>query len=237
GENYENTVTQSEPTRTETTIDTKPAVGSVKSMVINVAADSKEDKFGDAAKLASLKAFIENEVQGKDGTKFVAKVTPVAFDDSTKTQIVKAQDESKSMAQKQQLFSLLPIVALLIVGIMVVKQIGKVTKPTMVSVTNANGQVMQGSLGSSFPLGGPEDPASPKSVEAYQRAISKYTDEELAAMGEDGIIYRDNEEILEVEKIREKKSVHLSAIKRMAKDRPEPTAMLIKTWLTEPTPK
>ncbi len=237
GENYENTVTQSEPTRTETTIDTKPAVGSVKSMVINVAADNKDDKFGDAAKLASLKAFIENEVQGKDGTKFVAKVTPVEFDDSTKTQIVKAQDESKSMAQKQQLFSLLPIVALLIVGIMVVKQIGKVTKPTMISVTNANGQVMQGSLGSSFPLGGPEDPASPQSVEAYQRAISKYTDEELAAMGEDGIIYRDNDEILEVEKIREKKSVHLSAIKQMAKDRPEPTAMLIKTWLTEPTPK
>jgi flagellar biosynthesis/type III secretory pathway M-ring protein FliF/YscJ len=56
-------------------------------------------------------------------------------------------------------------------------------------------------------------------------------------MGEDGIIYRDNNEIVEVEKIREKKSVHLSAIKQMAKDRPEPTAMLIKTWLTEPTPR
>jgi hypothetical protein len=35
------------------------------------------------------------------------------------------------------------------------------------------------------------------------------------------------------EKIAEKKSVHLAAIKQMAKDRPEPTAMLIKTWLAE----
>jgi hypothetical protein len=140
----------------------------------------------------------------------------------------------------QQMFSLLPIAALLIVGVLVVKQVGKLAKPTTMTMVAPNGQVFQGSLGGGgfvASAGGPDNPASPQSVEAYQRAISKYTDAELAEMGEDGIIYRDTDEILEVEKIREKKSVHLSAIKQMAKDRPEPTAMLIKTWLTEPTPK
>jgi flagellar biosynthesis/type III secretory pathway M-ring protein FliF/YscJ len=236
-DNYENKVEQTEPTRIETVTDTKPAVGSVKSMIINVAADNKEGKFGDAAKLKSLTDFVQTEVQGKDKSKFVAKVTPMAFDDSSKTQMVKAQDETKSAAKMQQLFSLLPIAALLVVGIMVVKQLGKVTKSTLVSAIGSNGQVVQVPIATAQAMGMEVDPSNPKSVEAYQRAISKYTDEELASMGEDGIIYRDNEEILEVEKIREKKSVHLSAIKQMAKDRPEPTAMLIKTWLAEPTPK
>jgi flagellar biosynthesis/type III secretory pathway M-ring protein FliF/YscJ len=234
GENYVNTVTQSEPTRIETTTDTKPAVGAVKSMVINVAADNKEDKFGDPQKLTSLQAFIATEIAGKDKSKFVAKVTPMDFDDTTKNQLVKAQDESKSAAQMQQLFSLLPIAALLIVGILVVKQISKFSKVGMVTV-GANGQMRQGSLGGAY-TGSDESGAQPGS-EAYQRAINKYSNSEIASMGEDGIIFLDTDEVVEVEKIREKKSVHLSAIKQMAKDRPEPTAMLIKTWLTEPTPK
>ena len=237
GEGYENSVTHSEPTRTETTTDTKPAVGNLKSMVINVAADNKEEKFGNPEKLQSLKDIIATEIKGKDPTKFIANVTPAAFDESTKTQIVKSQNESKSAAQMQQLFSLLPIAALLIVGVLVVKQVGKLTKPGTVMVMNADGQMVQGSLGGGYSGGGSEEIGGHQSVEAYHRAISKYSDAELAEMGEDGIIYRDNEEILEVEKIREKKSVHLSAIKQMAKDRPEPTAMLIKTWLAEPTPK
>ena len=235
---YKNTVKQSEPTRTETTTDTKPAVGTVKSMVINVAADNKETAFGDAAKLASLTAFVKNEVQGKDESKFIAKVTPMAFDDTTKTQIVKAQEESKGAAKMQQLFSLLPIAALLIVGIMVVKQLGKLSKPSLGTMVTANGQLIQVPTGNgTYALDGSSDLSNPSNADAYNRAISKYTDQELAEMGTDGIIYRNNDEILEVEKIREKKSVHLSAIKQMAKDRPEPTAMLIKTWLTEPTPK
>ncbi len=238
---YENKVEKTEPTRTSTTTDTKPAVGTVKSMVINVAADNKETAFGDATKLASLTAFVKNEVEGKEKGKFIAKVTAIPFDDTTKVQIVKAQEESKGAARMQQMFSLLPIVALLIVGVMVVKQLGKLTKPSLTAM-GSNGQLIQMPMGvgagnSGFVSDADLDSMSPQNAEAYKRAISKYTDEELAEMGADGIIYRDNDEILEVEKIREKKSVHLSAIKQMAKDRPEPTAMLIKTWLTEPTPK
>ena len=235
---YENRVEKTEPTRTETTTDTKPAVGTVKSMVINVAADSKEDKFGDAEKLKALTTYVKNEIAGKDTSVFKAEVVPMKFDDTTKTQIVKAQDDSKSAAKMQQLFSLLPIAALLVVGIMVVKQLGKISKPGMASVLTANGQVMQMPIsGGQISMAGSHDPGNPRGSEAYNQALSKYSEAELAQIGEDGIIFRENEEILEVEKIKEKKSVHLSAIKQMAKDRPEPTAMLIKTWLTEPTPR
>ena len=236
---YENKVEQSEPTHTQTTTDTKPAVGTVKSMVINVMADNKEDKFGDNEKLTALKTYVKNEIAGKDASKFKAEVVATKFDDTTKTQIVKAQDESKGAAKMQQLFSLLPIAALLIVGIMVVKQLGKISKSGTVSAMTANGQVMRMPMGSGqMSMAGSHDPSNPHGTgEAFNQALSKYSEAELAQMGTDGIIFRENEEILEVEKIKEKKSVHLSAIKQMAKDRPEPTAMLIKTWLTEPAPR
>jgi flagellar M-ring protein FliF len=242
GDNYTNTVTENEPTRTETTTDTKPAVGTIKSKTITVMADTKEGKFADPEKLAALTSFIKSQVAGKDPAKFKAEVVPTTFDDTTKVQIVKAQDESKSAARMQQIFSLLPIAALLIVGIMVVKQLSKIGKPTTATIMTADGQMMQvpmvnGQVPTNYAIANNSDRASVHGVENYNKALGKYTEAELAQMGEDGIIYRDNDEIVEVEKIREKKSVHLSAIKQMAKDRPEPTAMLLKTWLAEQTPR
>ena len=230
GDNYTNTVVENEPTRTETTTDTRPAVGTVKSKTITVMADTKEGRFDTPEKLAALTSIIKNQVAGKDPSKFKAEVVPTNFDDTSKVQIVKAQDESKSAARMQQLFSLLPIVALLIVGIMVVKQLGKISKPTLATMMTVDGQMMQvpmggGQVQTTYMTTGNSDHASAQGVESYNKALSKYSEAELAQMSEDGIIYRDNDEIVEVEKIREKKSVHLSAIKQMAKDRPEPTAM------------
>ncbi|MEI8282948.1 MAG: flagellar M-ring protein FliF C-terminal domain-containing protein, partial [Armatimonadota bacterium] len=240
-DNYESIVSKTEPTRIETTTDTKPAVGTIKSMTITVTADNKEDKFGDPERLASLTKVVKSQIAGKDPSKFKAEVVAAKFDDSSKTMIVKAQEDSKGAARMQQMLSMLPIAALLIVGVMVVKQLGKLTKSSVGRVVTPDGQILQmpmGGLGqASYAMGRSPDGVEGQDAEAYHRAISKYTDEELAKMGEDGIIYRDNSEILEVEKIREKKSVHLSAIKKMAKDRPEPTAMLIKTWLTEQAPR
>jgi flagellar biosynthesis/type III secretory pathway M-ring protein FliF/YscJ len=42
-----------------------------------------------------------------------------------------------------------------------------------------------------------------------------------------------DDEVIEVERIKEKKSAHLAAIKQMAKERPESTALLIKTWIAD----
>lgn len=236
---YSSTVAETAPNSLTRETDSTPAVGTLKSMVINVAADNKETHFGDPAKLQSLQDFVQNEVANKDQKMFVAKVVPMAFDDTTKTQIAQAQGEADKSAKMQQIFSLLPIAALLIVGIMVVKQIGKLTKPTVTTMTTPDGQVLQvplvnGHIPTNYAMAHAQDHHDPvHSGEPMNHNLARYTSEELAQLGEDGVIYRDNDEIVEVEKIKEKKSVHLAAIKQMAKDRPEPTAMLIKTWLAE----
>ncbi|HLP00161.1 MAG TPA: flagellar M-ring protein FliF C-terminal domain-containing protein [Fimbriimonas sp.] len=248
GDDYKSEVKQLEPNITETVTENERAVGTIKSLVINVAANNKEELFGDPEKLQSLTALVETEVAGKEGDSgFIAKVTPVAFDESGKTQMVQAQTEAASAAKMQQILSVLPIAALLVVGVLVVKQIGKMGQPTTTSIVMDNGQVLQvplvnGQIPSNAILASMQDPAMQPRLaedadnsESLQRSLAKFTEEELAQMTEDGIIYRSNEDVLEVEKIKEKKSAHLVAIKQMAKDRPEPTAMLIKTWLSEPT--
>lgn len=247
GDLYKNTVEQNEPNVTETVTENERAVGNMKSMVINVAANNKEELFGDPAKLQSLNELVQTEVAGKNKKDFIAKVTAVAFDESGKTQIVQAQTEAASAAKTQQILSVLPIAALLIVGVLVVKQIGKMGQPTTTSIVMADGQVLQvpmvnGQIPSNAILASMQDPSLQnrpmdpvESQESLQRSLAKFTDEELAHMTEDGIIYRGSDDVLEVERIKEKKSAHLVAIKQMAKDRPEPTAMLIKTWLSEPT--
>lgn len=247
GESYTSTVETTEPNITETMTESNPAVGSLKSMTINVAADSREDRFGDPEKLQSLKDFIAAEVANKDKKMFVATVTTAAFDETSKVQIAQAQGEAASSARLQQILSLLPILALVAVGVMVVKQLGKMSKPTTTTVMTADGQMIQvpmvnGQIPSNYAMAS-HDPQHGGSEghlahgmdghDPQGNALGRYSEGELTAMGEDGIIYTDNSEVLEVEKIRERKSVHLAAIKQMAKDRPEPTAMLIKTWLAE----
>ena len=122
------------------------------------------------------------------------------------------------------------------------KQLGKMKPVAMTTaILTADGQtinvpLVNGQIPANYAMAVGQQPGL---VPAEQRAqdlrnnLAKYSEEELAQLAEGGIIYRDNGGVMEVEKIAEKKSVHLAAIKQMARDRPEPTAMLIKTWLAE----
>lgn len=255
---YNSSVEQMEPTITETEEVRNKSMGSVKSMVINVAANTatvranadedlatKKEEF--TAKVKELvEAELANKTAGQDAANFKAIVTGVDFDATAKTEIKTSQDKAMSEARMQQMLSMLPIAALLIVGMMVVKQLGKMSKDRAVGqIVTASGQVIE------VPLVNGEIPTNYAMVAAHQptvdlaeliqqeaanedtRLAPRYTEEELARMSEDGIIYRGDDDIMEVEKIKERKSAHLAAIKQMAKDRPEPTAMLIKTWLSE----
>ncbi len=241
---YENSQVEMSPTVITTDIDSNPAAGTITSMMINVMADSKESRFGDATKLQSLKDFIKNEIGNKASDKdhFKFAVTAVPFDNTTQTQITQAQTDADKTAKMQQILSMLPIAALLLVGILVVKQIGKLGKPALTMVTTADGQMIQvpmvnGQIPGNYAMvnggEGSLEPMESQAQATFDRSLSQLSDAELAQLNEDGVIYRDSGEVVEVEKIREKKSVHLAAIKQMAKDRPEPTAMLIKTWLAE----
>ncbi|MBI1332919.1 MAG: hypothetical protein JST12_03460 [Armatimonadetes bacterium] len=239
-DHYENSVQELAPNSTLTETESNPAVGVIKSMTINILADSGKDKpFADAGRLQSLKDYINAEIANKDKKSFVASVTATSFDNSAKNQVMQAQGEAASSARLQQIMSMLPIFALLIVGIMVVKQISKIGKPSYTTLAMPDGQMVQvplvnGQVPQQYAMVSSHDAAADASHgDSLNKHIARFSEEELAQMTEDGVIYRDNGEIVEVEKIREKKSVHLAAIKQMAKDRPEPTAMLIKTWLAE----
>lgn len=242
GDNYVSKVEQMEPNITETQTETSKSAGSVQSMVINVAANvsrftpeegEKKDAF-----VASVRDFIANEMANKDGQEgFVTKVTEVAFDDSKLKKIETSVSEAKSEANMQRLMAMLPIGALLMVGLLVVKQFGKMQKQTATIVT-PSGQLLQvplvnGQIPAHYAMANSPSsstdmiPADPEATLA--QSINRYSEDQI----HDGVAYFGDEEVLEVERIKEKKSAHLAAIKQMAKDRPEPTAMLIKTWISD----
>ena len=242
---YSSKVEQLQPNTTQIETHSNKAVGSIQSMVINVAANTsgfpegQEDKADEF--VAQVKQFVDSEKRTGD-TVLETKVTPVKFDETIKTAVEKSVAQAESGAKMQQMMALLPIAALLVIGVMVVKQLGKM-KPvaTTTAILTADGQtvnvpLVNGQIPSNYAMVMGQHPGL---VPAEQRAqdlrnnLARYSEEELAQLAEGGIIYRDNGEVMEVEKIAEKKSVHLAAIKQMAKDRPEPTAMLIKTWLAE----
>lgn len=241
---YSSTVEQLQPNTTQIETHSNKAVGSIQSMVINVAANTagfpegQEDKADEF--VAQVKKFVDSEKRTND-TVLETKVTPVKFDETVRTAVDASIKTAESSARMQQMMALLPIVALLVIGVMVVKQLGKM-KPVAqtTSIVTADGQMISvplvnGQIPANYAMVGqqPGLERADQPSHALQNNLAKYSEEELAQLAEGGIIYRDNGEVVEVEKIAEKKSVHLAAIKQMAKDRPEPTAMLIKTWLAE----
>jgi flagellar biosynthesis/type III secretory pathway M-ring protein FliF/YscJ len=74
-----------------------------------------------------------------------------------------------------------------------------------------------------------EKDAEPEPVSRLSQSLSRFSEDQVA----DGIAYVGDDEVIEVERIKEKKSAHLAAIKQMAKERPESTALLIKTWIAD----
>lgn len=244
---YTSKVEQIQPNTEMIETHSNKAVGTVKSMVVNVAANTAKFPEADAAKadefVSQVETFMKAEAKSGDQTMQVT-VTGVKFDEAVKQSIDAAVSESKSAASRQQIISILPIAALLIIGFMVVKQVGKM-KPIAqtTAIVTADGQtinvpLVNGQIPTNYAMVGagaqmPQSLGAEAHAENLTNQIARYSEEELAQMTEDGVIYRDTGDVLEVEKIKERKSVHLAAIKQMAKDRPEPTAMLIKTWLAE----
>lgn len=248
GSDYNSTVEQIQPSTTQIETHSNKAVGSIQSMVINVAANTsgfpegQEDKAQEF--VDSVKKFVDAEKKDKDST-IQTSVNAVKFDETVRTAVKDSMDKAESSAKMQQMMAMLPIAALLIIGFMVVKQLGKM-KPVAqtTAIVLADGQtvtvpLVNGQIPAQYAMVGGQGYQQPGLVPAGHHAedlhnnLSKYSEEELAQLAEGGIIYRESGDVVEVEKIAEKKSVHLAAIKQMAKDRPEPTAMLIKTWLAE----
>lgn len=220
---------------------TKRGVGQIKTMSVTVIVN-KTDKINiDPANAADPVVSLANSFLPKtaDNETFKAKVVTYPFDTSQADAAKKAADASAGSNRMQQILSMLPIAALLIVGFMVVKSLGKLaSRPPQPMLAMAGGPSLPMMHDGAAALSAPAKPLTqpqknivlPEIVK--QKALEAGISEEqlIAAMeeaGEAGISVDD------IPSIKSRINVPLEQIKRMAHEKPETVAMLIKSWLLE----
>ena len=250
--NYENVVKRIEPGYTDTVNRRKKALGGLKRLLINVGANTA--KFKDDTEKAdfvrTVDTFVQNEFKNQtDTASFRAFVTPAKFNDDVQQIATKAQEEATAAAKRQQIISLLPVAALLVVGFFVVKSLGKFGKVSAMGMTPA----LAGAGGMSLPggynaMGGAGTSGLPAGAERggvagspLEAALSGHFDggnplglPEGARRGEDGgIEFESDDERIRITKIKERTSIPLEQIRQMSVERPEAVAMLVKSWLMD----
>lgn len=205
------------------------APGSIKTETIDVMANS--DKVKDTSQIQQI---VDGFLGSKVGTPgFTSTVTAVQFDKSGADAATKAAASEAMQQRIQQVISILPILALGIVAFMVIKQLGKFNKSSMVALADSGamafpvpanfgstggGQASIGSGGgSSAGFGGSEF------AESSATGGSPFSIEEADS----------DEQRVRIKAIGTKVNVPLEQIKRMSEERPEAVAMLIKGWLME----
>lgn len=191
---------------------TEPALGSLKSMAIAVLVN--QAKVQDTAPVEEfLKSYIG------DNAAYTAKVTSIEFDTTAAEEAKKSAGAATSRQTMQQAMSLLPVLALIVVGVMVMKAIAKAAKSTTVSVQ----ALPDGSLALSGPSHDPGYLASAHH-DRHEPAL------EGANRPSHPTPMHSFEDVGDIET---KQNKPLEQIKRMSHDRPESVAMLLKSWLLE----
>ncbi len=193
---------------------TENAVGSVMGMKITIAVN--EDKKLNVEKITEMaKNFLPGTVE-EDGP-FSAVVTEVPFDTSAQKEAQKAASSGAMSSKIQQGLSILPVIALVIVGLMVIKAIAKAAKDQNVLV-----QAL------------PDGRMMPIGVGAIGSGHSSST-EILSAEDDEGdaITPHKPKKKLDVGEIEEKVDVTYEQIKKMTAEKPDAVALLIKSWLLE----
>lgn len=243
GGTYTNEVKRMEPGFTDTVTKRKKATGGLRRMLINVAANTAKfkDEAESATFVASVDTFVRNEFKNQtDTASFQALVTPVKFDTSAQEIAVQAQEEAGGAAKRQQLVSLLPVAALLVVGFFVVRTLGKFGK-SMVTPAFAGAGALQGGA---VALGGAPGPrhsggASALPASPLEAALSGHFNETGmlglpgAKVDDGGIEFESDDERIRITKIKERTSIPLEQIRQMSVERPEAIAMLVKSWLMD----
>ncbi len=189
---------------------TEPALGSIKNMAIAVLVN--QEKVTDATPVEDfLKSYVG------DNPMYTAKVTSIAFDKTAAEEAKKSVAATSSRETMQQVMSLLPVIALLVVGFLVMKAIAKAAKSQTVTVH----ALADGSLA----LSGPQIPNhhahSPDAHGHLESVVEERTHALTPRIGED------------VGEIEQRTNKPLEQLKRMSYDRPESVAMLLKSWMLE----
>ncbi len=222
---------------TKTTTETDKAPGTVTKLSISVLANSDKIKDINPIKKA-LEGYLGSaNVEAKN---FEVSVTPAVFDVSQEKVMKDAAGAASSKQTMQQIMSLLPIGALILVAMMIFKSIAKVAKSHTISVAAyPSGQLVASGVGS-LPQGSYDDDgvmsyasgSGEGEIAALEPPRPKKKKKKLTPEEEDE--WEDDEPMhVRIGRINEKVNVPLEQIKKMTKEKPEAVAMLLKSWLVE----
>ncbi len=203
---------------------TEKTPGTVKSLVINVVADST--RIADTKQLA-LKSFIDGEVKNHaaETQTYATNITFVPFDTASAAEALKLAGAAASQSRMSQIIAMLPIGALLLIALMVMKQVSKFAKTQTATFALADGSTMAlGMEGMEATHVG--DPSAANILAAIEGLTG------TGLVGADGHIHS-ADPALDVEDIKDKIHMPLEQLKKMAHERPQMVAMLIKSLLLE----
>ncbi len=206
------------------------ASGGLKAMAINVVANDSVKEGNNVLSTPEgqqkLKDILKGDVaayQARDKVSFPdPTVTFVTFDTSAKAKIVDAEKAAASTQRVQQIISMLPIFALVLVALVVTKQVSKM------------GKAKKDSMISDYALVSMSDPSTEEGGGANDAtgALHEHPEQSpaLSALQQNQAYALTD---IVVDPIPDKVSVPLEQIKKMAKERPEAVATLIKSMLLE----
>lgn len=198
------------------------APGTVTSLAISVLVDSKAIKDPKPVEKL-LKGYLGPKFNTSDpqmaGTdpNFAVTVTPTEFDRTLDKASKAAQSAAVGNERMQQIFSILPVAALVLVAFFVIRAFGKVAKTSNVLVSALPGGA----------FATPSGALSTRQTGPGGRALSA-TEARALAIANQG-----PQQPVDVGEIQEKLDVPLEQIKKMAAEKPNTVAMLLKSWMLE----
>ena len=212
GQKYVKDGTQKEYPTNEMEKVIEEGVGKLKGLSISVIANT--DKISDATKVESIVrgamgGMIQMDANGAPipNQAFTTTVTSVKFDATASQAAKEAADRLASQQRTQQILSLLPIGAILLVALMVARQVGRISRAVL--------------------------PSAPDPVAAFAEEAPDGLPgaEEMGALparaGREG----EEDEDIQLERFKAHVDVPLESLKQMATERPEMVATLIKSMM------
>lgn len=259
GESYKTETEKAQYPTSLVNTSTRKAAGEVVRMNINVLVDSNK-----VQDIPAVEDFLKGFLATAEERTFSAKVTPTPFSNEAQVAQQKMVESATNAQRIQQALSFLPIIALLGIGLMIVRAIGKqgpqpvpvVEAPQPAFAENEPMDALPAPEGSNSPeiLGSPvladQDP-----VYDLSELDSLTVDSILNPMNPDGTLSEGQEQNLKefqnimaakgyddedddatvtpIRGIKEKIDIPLEQIRKLAKERPETVAILLKSWIME----
>lgn len=189
--------------------------GDLTGLAITVVANS--DKIQDAS---SVKDIVDGVMGGKiemddagvvkPNQPFTTKVTSVKFDGTAAAAVEAARQEAAGKKRNEQIMSLLPIAAILIVALLVAKQVGKISRAILPAPQEADASLAEGMDDlDALPQSEFEMAALPAGEAPAEEEAARFL----------------------LDPIKDKVDIPLESLKQMAEERPEMVATLIKSMM------